>query len=146
MSQSYVEDYHYQNQADKPDDVSDREWNKRRRDWDLTLPGAGIPANNGFTADLTDSLYPLADVEDIISSIPDIQQRSESIAQSLLHRELLDGCDKETIHEKIWETRKWLASPEGHQELLERANKLKTRMQTHIGKEDILRSRHENSS
>lgn len=30
-------DYHYQNQTDIPDDVSDEEWGQRRKDWDALL-------------------------------------------------------------------------------------------------------------
>lgn len=32
-----VEDYHYQNQCDKPDEISTREWNNRRKKWDKIL-------------------------------------------------------------------------------------------------------------
>lgn len=33
----FVEDYHYQNQCDKPDNISNREWNNRRKKWDKIL-------------------------------------------------------------------------------------------------------------
>lgn len=31
MIEPFVEDYHYQNQCDKPDNISNREWNNRRK-------------------------------------------------------------------------------------------------------------------
>lgn len=30
----WVEEYHYQNQTDQPRDISDKEWNQRRRNWE----------------------------------------------------------------------------------------------------------------
>ena len=44
-----LEDYHYQNQTDKPEDISTRVWNKRRKDWDEVLGRDYIPANHGFS-------------------------------------------------------------------------------------------------
>lgn len=37
MIEPFVEDYHYQNQCDKPDNISNREWNNRRKKWDKLL-------------------------------------------------------------------------------------------------------------
>lgn len=37
MIKPFVEDYHYQNQCDKPDNISNREWNNRRKKWDKLL-------------------------------------------------------------------------------------------------------------
>lgn len=48
------EDYHYQNQTDKPDDVSTRAWNKRKRDWDKAIGPDYIPINHGFEYTLVD--------------------------------------------------------------------------------------------
>lgn len=45
-------DYHYQNQVDQPERVSQSEWNLRRKYWDIMLPGAGVPEENGFTFEL----------------------------------------------------------------------------------------------
>jgi hypothetical protein len=45
-------DYHYQNQTDKPDDVSDEEWAERERFWDAVFDIDPIPANVGFTYEL----------------------------------------------------------------------------------------------
>lgn len=48
------EDYHYQNQTDKPDDVSTRAWNKREKDWDKAIGPDYIPINHGFEYILVD--------------------------------------------------------------------------------------------
>jgi hypothetical protein len=42
-----VEDYHYQNQTDPPENVPTRLYNKRERDWDKAMP-SGVPNRDGF--------------------------------------------------------------------------------------------------
>lgn len=44
----YFEDYHYQNQSDRPDDITAAEWRKRERDWDKVLGNDYIPNRHGF--------------------------------------------------------------------------------------------------
>ena len=49
---SFLSDYHYQNQCDKPEDISDEEWDKRKNDWDKAIGPDYIPAKYGFTVEL----------------------------------------------------------------------------------------------
>jgi hypothetical protein len=51
-------DYHYQNQCDKPDDVSDEEWKQRETDWDKAIGPDYIPANHGL-------LFTILDYDDL---------------------------------------------------------------------------------
>ena len=44
----WLKDYHYQNQTDEPDDVTKKEWNQRKKDWDFL----NIPAKDGFIFEL----------------------------------------------------------------------------------------------
>ena len=46
-----IEEYHYQNQSDMPEDMSEEEWEQRRIDWERAMP-SGIPAKNGFGVEL----------------------------------------------------------------------------------------------
>ena len=46
------EDFHYQNQTDEPEDVTDEQWKERERVWDKLLPGSGNPSEHGFSFDL----------------------------------------------------------------------------------------------
>lgn len=41
-------DYHYQNQADQPDDVTEAEWERRRLDWDQLLNSDDEETNGTF--------------------------------------------------------------------------------------------------
>ena len=55
------EDYHYQNQCDKPDDISDKEWDKRESDWNTAIGPDYIPANHGWQVQLfnTENIIPI---------------------------------------------------------------------------------------
>lgn len=55
------EDYHYQNQCDKPDDISDEEWDKRESDWNDAIGPDYIPANHGWQVRLfnTENIMPI---------------------------------------------------------------------------------------
>lgn len=45
-----LKDYHYQNQVDKPRDVSSREWKRREKDWEaMVQPGTGVIRNLALT-------------------------------------------------------------------------------------------------
>ena len=47
-----VKDYHYQNQTDRPDDISQKEWSRRRKDWDIVMP-TGIPREDGTVVEIS---------------------------------------------------------------------------------------------
>ena len=47
------EDFHYQNQCDQPEDVSDSEWKARKQVWNkVLLAGSGVPSEHGFSFDI----------------------------------------------------------------------------------------------
>lgn len=47
----FIEDYHYQNQCDRPDNISNYYWKKRESDWNTVLGGNGWgkPIDNGYS-------------------------------------------------------------------------------------------------
>lgn len=49
-----LEEYHYQNQTDKPDDIPQRSWTQRKKDWDKALL-TGIPSSDGMVIKLLDA-------------------------------------------------------------------------------------------
>lgn len=49
-----VEEYAYWNNTDKPEDLSEAEWEERELAWDLLLPGAGSLIENGMEFKLYD--------------------------------------------------------------------------------------------
>lgn len=48
----YLIDYHYQNQCDKPEEISDDDWDERRKFWDSVL-GNERPCDVSFTFEFT---------------------------------------------------------------------------------------------
>ena len=49
-----IADYHYQNQTDRPDDISDAEWRRRAKDWNKAIGPDYIPLNHGMEFTLLD--------------------------------------------------------------------------------------------
>lgn len=55
-----AKDYHYQNQVDQPDDVTEFEWEQREKDWNEALEGLNkTPAEAGLTFTFRDYSLPL---------------------------------------------------------------------------------------
>jgi hypothetical protein len=90
-----VEDYHYQNSTDQPEEINNFEWEIRKKDWELALPGNGIPIENGFSFSLTDNKILYIKKEDISKFIPEFKYRCIKKAKELLTLELLG--DKKDI-------------------------------------------------
>lgn len=56
LEREEIAEYGYWNNVDKPDKVSDEEWDMRKEDWDKALPGLGVPSLNGFEYSIVDTL------------------------------------------------------------------------------------------
>lgn len=56
MENKAVSEYGYWNNTDKPDRISDEEWETRRIDWDEALPGIGMLSRCGFQYVLVDGI------------------------------------------------------------------------------------------
>jgi len=100
LAKPYVEDYHYQNQTDQPENVSNKEWEQRRKDWDITLPGLGVPCLSGFTMDVVPNHYFITvfriGAKNVLKCIPSLTDRVKPIAAELVFR---DFCRKKRIKE-----------------------------------------------
>ena len=85
-SKPFISEYMYQNQTDKPDCISDEEWDERKKDWEEAII-EGIPANHGFTVSLVnDFLFPVISSELIREVTPELnslERRAKSIAYDL---------------------------------------------------------------
>jgi hypothetical protein len=84
-----IEDYHYQNQVDEPEDVSLKDFNKRGRDWNKVL-GDMNPIQSGLKYTLLDiselwSLLPKYD--DILKTKISLKDRKEWLTKSLIRKE-----------------------------------------------------------
>lgn len=91
--------YGYWNNTDKPDNVSNREWNTRKSDWDKALPGIGVLRENGFIFDLIDTMWDAYDfvynVETIYPFLTDVNTLISRVAKSKLLSEKYNEFRKE---------------------------------------------------
>jgi hypothetical protein len=79
-----VKDYHYQDQSDSPEDVSEADLNQRKLDWDLALPDSSpVPTHNGLVFELSDHDIPHIDFSKIKSQFPSLAMRAKSQFNSL---------------------------------------------------------------
>lgn len=80
-----LSDYHYQNQFDKPDDISDEEWLKRESDWYDAIGPDYVPSNHGFIYNFFDSynLVPFSKNQLIKDYLQDDLTRINSIIDKL---------------------------------------------------------------
>lgn len=77
-----LEDYHYQNQYDRPKEVSEEEWEERKLAWDEAIGPDYIPQNHGFIFKLVDpegldldAVITKFKEDDVLSCIPTFEQR-----------------------------------------------------------------------
>lgn len=86
-----VQDYHYQNSTDRPEEISAKEWEKRRKDWNEALPGSGIPSENGLIFQFLDSntWYDLIDFrKEIFNFVPTFKERINRQVEKTLRTEV----------------------------------------------------------
>lgn len=57
QKQQWVKDYHYQNQVDMPEGMTEKKWKIRSEDWDLALEPSGIPSQSGFSFVLCEQAF-----------------------------------------------------------------------------------------
>lgn len=79
-----VREYHYQNQTDRPEEISAREWRRRRIAWDEAFAHESVPSVAGFTAECL-GLYgvPAPDKATIRKHLPTYRERVKKFAVSL---------------------------------------------------------------
>lgn len=71
-----IEDYHYQTVTDRPRNVSEARWNKRRQHWNEILEGSHIPAQRMLTYTIIpDYTIPIPDETEMENYIPSFSSR-----------------------------------------------------------------------
>jgi hypothetical protein len=90
--------YGYWNNTDKPDDLSDEDWDKRENDWDKALSkGHGIPNKCGMGIDLFNYKWDLslrnimADWDEFAKNFPSLEKRVERKVRYILLDEFINN-------------------------------------------------------
>lgn len=96
----FLIDYHYQNQTDQPDDISDAEWNIREKDWDKAIGPDYIPSQHGFTVDLfnTDNVMPIFEpskAEPV--PMPNVERQMRGIRDTLSSIKNVEGYPQSNL-------------------------------------------------
>lgn len=87
-------DYHYQNQTDKPHDITQKQWELRRKTWDTAMP-SGIPSKDGIiiTIGSTDKL------EHDLFYIPDRDEYDNNVIERIRQTTLSERLTKYAYEE-----------------------------------------------
>ena len=83
-------DYGYWNNTDKPDDVSEEEWEQRKIDWDNALPGCGVPRVAGITLDIISSKYDINRYVDDFAHVSKWFKSDEEIIHAVAKQKAMD--------------------------------------------------------
>lgn len=88
QSLPYISEYHYQNSTDKPDYISSKDWNQRRRDWDKAL-GNDTPRERSFGFHFTVERLPFARIKECLKYVPKKSKRTiDLIYDTYLEKEI----------------------------------------------------------
>lgn len=71
-------DWHYQDQSDKPEDISDAEWEQRRVSWNDVLSGSGVPARSML-------VFTLRSEYDSVRDLASLARREHANENTALH-------------------------------------------------------------
>jgi hypothetical protein len=80
------EDFHYQNSTDRPDSISEQDWEERSTIWAQAL-GKGVPASVGLSYEIVrwdDAELALWNKDLILANTPDDQSRRHAVAMCLV--------------------------------------------------------------
>ena len=91
-----VESYGFWDNADKPEELTDEEWKKRKEEWEKALDSFGSPKFAGLNASLIKEVpvYTILRRDDFYDLIPDMDKRVDFVQEKT-------GKDGEEIREKL---------------------------------------------
>lgn len=104
-----LREYHYQDQADRPEEISEEEWENRKKDWEKVFEHVRVPEKAGFTihffneeTDLFNFFSDLeeSDFKDVLKYIPDPSVRLKKYAKRKLISDILGERSKQAKERK----------------------------------------------
>ena len=93
-----MEEYGYWDSSDQPEEVSDLDWEKRGKEWNLAFPDSNsVPSKHGFVFDFSDIeifiFYPDL-VDHIINQQPSLETRTKNTIEVLMLRHFYQQRDQ----------------------------------------------------
>lgn len=135
-----VKDYHYQNQTNRPQDISARQWLNRKKDWNLALPGPGIPSENGLTFILCSDHIRPPDFVDFAPYIPPLNERAQTCAREVVLNKKFQASTNSDPFPKYQEALKFLQTDAGLAQLEQTYQEVLAQLIPHISKDDFYNS------
>lgn len=90
-NKAYVQDYHYQNQSDPSEEVSDEDWAERERIWETIFDKQPIPSLNGFVYDIVlEDTFDYPNVQEVISIFPSFEERVTNEAKNEMYSKFMN--------------------------------------------------------
>ena len=121
-------DYHYTSSHDKPDNLKDWEWEKRRRDWNSVVDSNGRIF--GFRVKNDEMIPRLYDHDEFISKLDD-DIRANNIAQTISFNDYVDGGTFESSRDALCSFNSWrrhIKKGDGLEEFEKLVNYIKERL------------------
>jgi len=139
-----VAPYPYWNNTDRPNDISDEEWDKRKEDWNIALPGAGVPNENGVLIECPFQFIPK--IEEAIQYLPSLTDRARHAAREIVSNKWFEANpDKKhdmianRTYEPMRECLDWMAEhPDGIKALANKKLEIKPKLLAPIKKEHFM--------
>jgi len=117
-SSEKVHEYGYWNNTDKPKELTKREWNTRRNDWNKALPGLGVPREEGFIFTI-DKPFHFMTKERLFLEMRELDSSIRLFVEEELEKEyyeknpLKEGFSTVEFSRSYYSFRKWMESEEG---------------------------------
>ena len=124
-----IVDYHYQDQTDIPENITNEEWEQRRKDWDTALPDDNpIPCKAGYVIEcgkLGKDFYPYS-VKELTKYVPNFESRCHDLATDALFQDYSnkDQTDVKEILKSYSSYCDFLKTKEGQIKLIEKSNEI----------------------
>lgn len=133
-----VQEYHYQNSTDRPENISSYEWRKRKNDWASALPNSGNPKDNGLVFTLVDNKIFPPRFEEFMEFIPSLEQRAASLAKHLVLQDKMKILSSSLeVMAAYMQSSSWLRSEDGKAAIELKTNEIKSKLKPQIDKVDV---------
>jgi len=139
--QTWFIDYHYQNQTDRPENVTAKEWRKRRQDWDKAFTYSDRFCQAGFIMTLHDPavLWHRPGPKLVMPFVPSYGERlrdfvKDAVLKDYEKRHPLDLNRIFTHHEKF---EKYLKTKKGKAEWKKHEKRIRKKLKKSISQKDL---------
>lgn len=98
-----VEDYHFQDQSDRPSHLTEAEWEQREADWNTVYGDKWWDANMyGLVATVHPERGPKPSIEDVFAKIPDMATRARAAARDKVRFKVMKEAEQKSGGKKSW--------------------------------------------